>query len=591
MFLLALVALLLVPSPAHAQTGERITRFTFDAVVQGDGDMLVTETIEYDFGSNERHGIFRDIPTRLTYDDDNDRVYPLSDVGVSSSDASDQVSIEDGTDGTTRLRIGDPDQTISGVRHYEITYRLGGAVNAFDDHVELYWNAIGAGWTIPIDNATATVSAPAPITEVACFAGPAQSSAPCDGASVDGSRARFTHASLQPFEALTFVVAAPPGAITATGPILEERWSIDDSFSVDTGPLAALVTVLGLVLAGVGALVWRVGRDRRTVGSAIDVAYADGDTHERVPLFGRDETPVEFEPPDKLRPGQIGTLIDERANALDVTATIVDLAVRGYLRIEEIPKDGWFDKIDWRLVRLKEADDALLAYERSLMTGLFESGVEVELSDLKNTFATRLKKVQRHLYEDALHNKWFSGSPDKIRARWIGIGVGVLLLGIALTIGVAIISRYGLVPLPIILGGLLLMILSGRMPNRTPTGTGALVRTLGFRRFIMESEQDRAQFAERQHLFTEYLPYAIVFGATEKWAKAFAGLDGELPDQSSWYVSNHAFTYLAFSSSMNSFSTSSAGTIASTPSSSGTSGFGGGGFSGGGGGGGGGGSW
>ena len=122
-----------------------------------------------------------------------------------------------------------------------------------------------------------------------------------------------------------------------------------------------------------------------------------------------------------------------------------------------------------------------------------------------------------------------------------------------------------------------------------------LRRVDGFRRFIEESEKDRAQFAERKNLFTEYLPYAIVFGATEKWARTFAGLGDEPPDTSSWYVSQHAFNYLIFSSAINSFTVASAGTLVSTPpstsGSSGSSGFSGGGFSGGGGGGGGGGSW
>src|SRR6185436_12764393 len=105
---------------------------------------------------------------------------------------------------------------------------------------------------------------------------------------------------------------------------------------------------------------------------------------------------------------------------------------------------------------------------------------------------------------------------------------------------------------------LAIVVLSGRMPRRTARGRGVLVRSLGFKRFIDESEKDRARFAEQQHLFTEYLPYAVVFGATEQWAKAFAGLNGELPDQSSWYVSNHAFTFMAFSHSMDGFATTSA---------------------------------
>jgi uncharacterized membrane protein YgcG len=379
--------------------------------------------------------------------------------------------------------------------------------------------------------------------------------------------------------------------VTATGPILEERWSAQRAFAATPATMSAFGILLVLAVGGVLALLWRHGRDRRAVGSAIDVAFAEGDAaSERVPLLGRGETPVEYEPPDRLRPGQLGTLVDERANPLDVTATIVDLAVRGHLRIEEIPKEGWFGKGDWRLVKLRDAD-GLLEFERLLFNGIFRSGDEVELGDLKDKFAKRLEKVQQSLYDDAIERHWFNGHPDKVRTKWLVIGVLVLVAGVALTALAAATSRLGLVPIPIVIGGLLLIALAGRMPHRTHVGTGVLIRTLGFKRFIDESERDRARFAEQQHLFTEYLPYAVVFGATERWARAFAGLDGALPDQSSWYVSSRPFTVASFGQSMDGFATTSSGTIASTPSGSGTSGFGGGGFSGGGGGGGGGGSW
>jgi uncharacterized membrane protein len=82
-----------------------------------------------------------------------------------------------------------------------------------------------------------------------------------------------------------------------------------------------------------------------------------------------------------------------------------------------------------------------------------------------------------------------------------------------------------------------------------------------------------------------------VFGATKKWANAFADLGDEPPDTSSWYLSQHAFDYAVFSSAIDGFAVTSAGTLTSAPASSGSSGFSGGGFSGGGGGGGGGGSW
>ncbi len=100
-----------------------------------------------------------------------------------------------------------------------------------------------------------------------------------------------------------------------------------------------------------------------------------------------------------------------------------------------------------------------------------------------------------------------------------------------------------------------------------------------------------ARFAERENLFPRFLPYAIVFGLTEKWAKAFAALGEQPPSDMSWYVSTRPFVFAGFAEAMDGFAVTTAGTISATPGGSGSSGFGGGGFSGGGGGGGGGGSW
>src|SRR5205085_11706092 len=178
-----------------------------------------------------------------------------------------------------------------------------------------------------------------------------------------------------------------------------------------------------------------------------------------------------------------------------------------------------------------------------------------------------------------------------LRGFWVGMRMLALLLGIGVTVVLAIWTHIALLGAPVVFGVLLLLMCAHWMPRRTAKGYGVLQLTRGFRQFIEESEKDRARFAEKRNLFTEYLPYAIVFGATEKWARAFAGLDGELPEVGTWYVSPHPFTIVAFTSSMDGFTTTTAGTIASTPASSGSSGFSGGGFSGGGGGGGGGGSW
>ena len=580
---------------AGAQSGfERIESFDVAVAVERDGDLVVTERIRYDFGSSERHGILREIPVRFDYEPDDayERLTPVEDASVETGPGTPGNLKVEKEGRFVRLRIGDPDRTITGVHDYAVTYRVRGALNAFDDHDELFWNATGNDWSVPIEAMTATVALPGTVTQVACYAGPTGSRLSCRSATAEGTRARFSHGELSPFEGVTVVIAAPKGVIDVPPPILDERWSFAKAFSLTPATVGLSLAVLVAVLLGLARLVWGRGRDRRFAGSPVDVAFgSESGKEETVPLFDRPLDPVEYAPPDGVRPGEVGTLVDEVANPLDVTATIVDLAVRGFLRIEEVPKKGWFGKADWNLIRQPKQED-LLTYERLLLEGLFEDGDEVRLSELKRKFATRLRKVQDALYDQVVASGWFGSRPDHVRVKWRIAGGIAVALAFAAAIGLAALTTFGLVGVPLVVGAVALLSLSGRFPRRTAKGWAALRRVTGFRRFIEESEKERARFAERAHLFTEYLPYAVVFGAAENWARAFAGLDAEIARAtSSWYVSSHPFALGDFGESMDSFAVTTSGTIVATAASSGSSGFGGGGSSGGGFGGGGGGSW
>ncbi|MGH2773753.1 MAG: DUF2207 domain-containing protein [Actinomycetota bacterium] len=576
-------------APALAQQGETIHSYKVDIAVERSGEMVVTEAIDYDFGANQRHGIYRDIPDRLRYDDTFDRIYPIDVLSVESS-APDDFKIER-AENLFRIRIGDPDRTISGRHQYTIRYRVEGAPNAFEEHDELYWNAIGAQWQVQVSSAEVKVTIPGAISDATCFKGPQGSTLPCERASTSASAATFAQPRLEPFEGLTFVIGFPKGIVDQPKPVLKERWSFGRAFKATPGTVAAALAVAAAAFGALGRLIWKQGRDRRWAGSPVAAAVSDtGGPEQPVGLMERFETPVEFAPPDKIRPGQVGTLIDEVAQPLDVTATIVDLAVRGYLRIEEIEKKGWFSQPDWRLEKLKDSG-GLRPYESTLLNGLFRDGDEVQISELKERFAARLKNVEDKLYADTVEQKWFPTRPDRIRTRWRAIGVGVTVAAGGLLFLAARFTHLGLVAVPLFVAGLALIAAASKMPHRTAKGTAVLRRVKGFRRFIEDSEVHRARFAESKNLFSEYLPYAVVFGATKKWARAFAGLNGELPETGGWYVGHHPFTVGSFSDSMDSFAVTTAGTIVSTPSGSGSSGFGGGGFSGGGGGGGGGGSW
>jgi uncharacterized membrane protein YgcG len=170
-----------------------------------------------------------------------------------------------------------------------------------------------------------------------------------------------------------------------------------------------------------------------------------------------------------------------------------------------------------------------------------------------------------------------------------------LVLSVLVLVGLAAVTHAGLLGIPLVIAAVVLAAGHRWMPARTAKGSAALDQTLGFKQYMATAEADRMKFAEEENVFAKYLPYAIVFHETERWAKAFHGIYGDNPPPGmGWYTpygSWNTFGFGGFAHSMSSFTVQTTGTIVSTPAASGSSGFGGGGFSGGGGGGGGGGGW
>ena len=586
------VGVLVGAGPAAAQSGESITSYDTKMDVAADGSLHVTETIVYDFDGNQRHGIFRKIPARFRYDNTHDRVYPITGISVTQDDKP--VPVDNSTgDGYVNLKIGDPKHTITGSHRYVISYVVAGALNGFPDHQELFWNAVGTEWTVPVAQATATVTGPAEVTRQGCFAGPAGSQLGCDTASTQGNSATFGQANLGPGEGLTVVVAFPPGTVSAVGPVLVKRHDLITAFRVNawtiTGAVVVLLIGVGLVLL----MAWRIGRDRRYVGQLPGLTPGPGEpeVQQRKPLFGAPPVSVEFVPPDRIRPGQVGTLIDEQANVVDVTATIVDFAVRRHMLIKESP--GEYRDRDWELVKLTPGDPKFLPYEKELFDALFNGRDTVRLSELRNTFAADLSTVQSRLYEDMISEGWYARSPQLTRRYARGISIG-LLLGAALVTFLLSFAGLSLIGLGLVVAAIVLLVASRWFPARSGKGSAMLARIQGFRLYIATAEVDQIAFQEREQIFSNYLPYAMVFGLADRWARIFGDLASTRTDGSAglyWYAGAIGWNMGYFHESIGGFTTTATGTIATTPpSASGSSGFSGG-FSGGGGGGGGGGSW
>jgi uncharacterized membrane protein YgcG len=595
---------------AQAGTEDGWVVRSFDAryEIQADGTVNAVEDILVDFAILERHGIFRDMPVEYRYNDEHSRLIEITNVSVSDGSRPWPFRLEGGRP-NLRIRIGDPDRFVSGQQRYVISYTINDGLNPFEDHDELYWNVTGNDWPVPIETASAVVTVPRQgIEQVACYEGPTGSIRSCSLSDDETSAAFEATGVLPPGDGLTVVVGLQKGLVAAGPPVLVDApkdtvAQIQDMFEVNGWTLVLTGISAVVVLAALARQWWVAGRDR-WFGNHYYIGE-DQPPAERRPLFARETIVVEYEPPEvsngrRLRPAEIGLLLDEHADTLDVSATIVHLAVRRHLTIKEIPRTGifsMFKKQDYELVREPGSDDRegfrgrLRPFEDRLVDALFDLGTTVKLSELRNKFHDDLAKVKEDLYHEAVAVlKLFPRNPDKVRTTYRIAGGVVAVLGGVMTYGLGAWFGAGIAGIPIVIGGLLLFVLAHVMPRRTAHGRQLYRRCLGFRLYMTKAEKERQQFAEKANLFEEYLPYAIVYGCVEKWAKAFEGLGIE-KRQLSWYVGDGAFAPARFASSVGDFSSSVSGVMASTPGGSGGSGFGGGGGSGGGGGGGGGGSW
>jgi uncharacterized membrane protein YgcG len=570
--------------PVHADEGWTINSFHADVKIETDSTLTVTEDIRVDFGSQAKHGIFRSIPVRYRYDDAHDRYYNLQVQAVTNGDLP--LQHEESTDGPNEIiKIGDPNVTVIGAQRYVITYTVQGAMNSFSDHDELFWNVDGPLWPVPKSTVEANVLVPAnSLQKTACFQGPPGSTETCTHSVVNDAATFSSTRALGSGEEMSVVVALAKGAVTVPPPMLEERLRVFPQGAFDINPLTVGLFVLVLV-AGIGLVAWNWwahGRDR----AYLTQYYVTNDPRDHTqPLFRHDPVAVEFGPPQSMRPAEVGLILDETADAKDVTATIVDLAVRGYLTIAEIPGQK-----DWQL-KWKGADIShLMPYEKTILDGLFAGRTEVKLSELKGTFGPTLRSAEGQIYADAMSRRLFTTNPRQARATWGCVGIALLLAGVAVSVVLGLTLGWGLVGLAIAITGIVLTAGFPFMPQRTAAGRDLMQHSLGFRLYMTTAEKYRLQFAAKAEIFTQLLPYAIVFGCVTLWAKAFEGIDTSASN--SWYLGARPFQAAVLASSLESMNANiSSALVYAPPSTGSSSGFGGGGFSGGGGGGGGGGAW
>jgi uncharacterized membrane protein YgcG len=598
MLLVALAWAVVNPTPAHA-ADDQIDSFRINYEVRDTGVVRVTETITYRFGDNSgRHGIERYFVVREPYDESQDAVYQITQIDVSSPDpgiatqwSRNDSEAKGGREVQARLRIGDPDETISAdTATYVIAYDLSGAMRTSGTFDEFYWDATGLDWTASIKQVDITASVPGGVQDTTCTYGPVNSTQQCT-ATVSNGVATYRQSNLAAGEGVTISAKITAGLIADNAPHLEpdgSKLSPTERLGAMVAAAAGLVVLIGSPLVGV--LWWRKhGRDQRYAGLAPGTTPLAGQPAHIVANDPDLPIPVAFSPP-RIPVAEAGLLVDGQVDARETAATIIDLAVRGALRVQSSGEDEF-------MVTLIDPDRAAAPHEMVLLTHLFGGqppGATVDLSE-RGSMVGAHQAMQTSVRNQVAERGWFRKVPSGTATG--SAGFGVIALGVfgAFTLGAWVL--WILVPLLPIIITVAVIRAKLRRGQRTADGRAVCDQVEGFRTYLATAEADQLKFEEGEDIFSKYLPWAIIFELADRWAKICGDLVamGRLPDTTPyWYVGNYHM--MGFNTGFLTSSLTSAATPAPSAGSSGTgfgggSSFSGGGFSGGGGGGGGGGSW
>jgi len=554
----ALLFFLFLTLAAVPAAGRELVIQTFDVAVTVnlDGSLDVVEVIRPRF-TGQWNGIFRTIPIEYRTPQGFNYTLFLDNI-TATDDNHNSLRVESSRERHYRkLKIWVPNARDT-VRTVILSYHVKNGLKFFEDHDELYWNVTGDEWDVPIESANARVQLPngAGHIRTLAFTGGYGSREQEADISVQGNVVLFKMKRPLSFhEGMTAVVGWDKGLV-AEPSALDNSWM----FLQSNWPLFIPI----FVFAGMFWLWYTRGRDPA-----------------RMPVT------TQYEPPQGMTPAEAGTLIDNSADMRDITATIVDLAVRGFIRIEEREESkmlGLFKDKDYVFHSLKKFDDwrDLQQHEREVVYALFSGGgvTSVKLSGLENKFYSKLPKIRDSIFDSLMKRRCYTSRPDNVKKGWL---IGAAIIGfLSFWGGGGMLSGiFGISFATVAVAGIataaIVAVFGFFMPARTMAGARSLEQVLGFEEFLGRVEADRMERMVRTpEMFEKFLPFAMAFGVERSWAKAFEGIYTQPPQ---WYTGGNFvdFSPSRFSSDLGGMSTRAAAVMVSAPRSSGGSGFSGGG--------------
>ncbi|MCW2803976.1 MAG: hypothetical protein JWN06_2193 [Propionibacteriaceae bacterium] len=518
---LGVLALLAGPLTLTARAEGTASSFVVNANLTPDGTLRVQQTIT--FAGPVPATVTQKIETRQNLIGDRQYVYTVSGISANAKGTDLKPAVSD-DDSFTTVSIN-----TNGSTEITMAYTVVGAVVRIDSGTALRWQLL-QGLSAQVTEFTGTVAIPGTFSYVKCTAGPPNATTPCAYAAAgveDAQIPTFRDGPRGEGEVVAVDIGFPPGMVAANEQIVE-RWTVRRAFSA--GPVQ-LGTALGLLLLGglglflmhrrAGADVKRDGELSRVGGF---VPVAEGQSVFRVV--------------DDIRPGHVGTLVDERVDPIDITATLLDLAVRGHLVITELPKEERFGRTDWTLERTDTAAEALLPFEQALLEGIIPDRRPVRVSELSERVQGAIGGVQDRLYDEVVRRGWYERRPDATRNKWTQLGIGALIVAVVVTGLLAAFTTFGLVGLVLIVLALGLIFVGQEMPARTAHGSAVLAGLAALRSDLLSHPTDQVPPGHELQEYSKVLPYAVVLGGAERWLEAMVAADtDDLPDPTdlSWY--------------------------------------------------------
>jgi hypothetical protein len=545
-FCLLTCGLLAGPLALTAHAEGTASTFIAEGNLAKDGTLKVKQTITLTGAVPPE--LSQRFETREDVVGDRQYVQTLSDITASVKGAEVQPTI------TTDDRFTTVTVPTNGSTEIVMGYTVTGAVVTIDSGTALRWQML-QGLSAQVDVFSATVQIPTQFSYIKCTAGSPNSTVPCNFAAAGTEGAQiptFRDGPRGEGEVVAVDIGFPPGGV-ATNQVIEYRWTLGRAFSAKPLQLALALGLLalgGVVLYGIHR---RVGADRSP----------DGHINKAGEFVPTGAGQSEFRVVGDVRPGHVGTVADERVDPIDVTATLVDLAVRGHLVINELPRESEFARTDWEIRRL-DGINGLRAFEQQLLDGIAAPGSSVRVSELASRVQESIGGVQNALYDEMVSNGWFERRPDDIRNRWTQLALAALIISVVVTGVLAAFTTFGLVGLALILVSLGLVFVAQEMPARTAKGAALLGGLGALRSDLMSHPTNQMPEGSELREISEVLPYAIVLGGSDRWLDAMVASDAdEHPDQYdlSWYHGPENWHLRDLPDSMRNFVTTVSGSL------------------------------